>query len=264
MIVRSRSHGRQRAYFYACSSYHHRGKTVCPNSLEMRLEAAEDAILSSLERELLDPEILQEAAARAAARVAAPAEHIETRRHTLEMALADTEAALARLTQGIAEGGSVPTLVQAIRDQQRRQQALRTELADIERPRVVPLNLAQLKARLKEKVGGMAGAPTEARADRASDVPEAGRGTYRVHAGPGSRTLPVHGVSTSDGVPNGGCAGVVARHSRRDPGRGRDRTRRLESAGGHDVARGQVDSAASGRTYFVHQIHASRGVRGNS
>jgi site-specific DNA recombinase len=120
MIVRSRSHGRQRAYFYACSSFHHRGKTVCPNSLEMRLEVAEGAILSALERELLDPGILEEAAARAAARVATPAENIDTRRHTLETALAHTEAALARLTQAVAEGGSVSTLVQAIRDQERR------------------------------------------------------------------------------------------------------------------------------------------------
>jgi Resolvase, N terminal domain/Recombinase zinc beta ribbon domain len=151
MIVRSRSHGRQRAYFYACSSFHHRGKTVCPNSLDMRLEVAEDAILSALEQELLDPEILQAAAARAAVRVATPAEDIGGRRHALETALGHTEAALARLTQAIAVGGSVSTLVQAIRDQERRHQTLRADLADLDRPRVVPLNVAQLKARLLEK-----------------------------------------------------------------------------------------------------------------
>jgi site-specific DNA recombinase len=151
MIVRSRSHGRRRAYFYACSSFHHRGKVVCPNSLEMRLEVAEEAILSALERELLDPEILEEAAARAAARVATPAESIDTRRHTLETALAHTKAALARLTQAVAEGGSVSTLIQAIRDQERRHERLRAELSELDRPRVVPLNIAQLKARLREK-----------------------------------------------------------------------------------------------------------------
>jgi site-specific DNA recombinase len=151
MIVQSRSHGRQRAFFYACSSFHHRGKTVCPNSLRMRLEVADDAILSVLERELLDPEILQEAAARAAARVAAPAEDVEARRHTLEAALAHTEAALARLTQAIADGGPMSTLVQAIRDQERRHQTLRAELADMVRPRVVPLNLSELKAKVLEK-----------------------------------------------------------------------------------------------------------------
>lgn len=151
MIVRSRDHGRQRAYFYACSSYHHRGKTVCPNSLDMRLEVAEGAILEKLRRELLDHEILEAAAARAAARVAAPSEAIDGRRHALETALGHTEAALGRLTQAIAEGGCVSTLVQVIRDQERRQQTLRAELGDLARPRVVPLNVAELKARIREK-----------------------------------------------------------------------------------------------------------------
>ena len=48
MTVRSRSHGRRRAHFYACTSFHHRGKAVCTNSLEMRLEDADQAILAAL------------------------------------------------------------------------------------------------------------------------------------------------------------------------------------------------------------------------
>ena len=57
LIVRSRSHGSERANFYACSSFHHRGKTVCSNSLEMRLEEADEAIVSALGDELLDEDI---------------------------------------------------------------------------------------------------------------------------------------------------------------------------------------------------------------
>ena len=41
--------------------------------------------------------------------------------------------------------------MQAIRDQERRHETLRAELAPIARPRVVPLNIAQLKARVFEK-----------------------------------------------------------------------------------------------------------------
>jgi site-specific DNA recombinase len=133
MIVHSRQHGRQRAFFYACSSFEKRGRIVCPNSLKMWLQVADEAILEKLRQELLDPEILEAAAARAAARVAAPAEAIDGRRHALETALGHTEAALGRLTQAIAEGGSVSTLVQAIRDQERRQQALRAEPGDLAR-----------------------------------------------------------------------------------------------------------------------------------
>jgi DNA invertase Pin-like site-specific DNA recombinase len=155
LIVRSRAHGspghRRRVYFYACSPFHHRGKTVCPNSLEMRLQDAEEAVLAALERELLDPEILEAAMTRAAARVAAPPEDITTRRHTLEIARTHTEAALARLTQAVAEGGTVATLLQAIRDQERRLDRIRAELEDLDRPRVVPLSLAQLMALARTK-----------------------------------------------------------------------------------------------------------------
>ena len=151
MIVRSRSHGRQRAYFYACSSFHHRGKTVCTNSLEMRLQDADDAVLSALKRELLDPEILEAAISRAASRVASPEKEPEARRRTLETAIARAEASLAHLTTAVSEGGAVATLVQAIRDQERRQQTLRAELANLDRPRVVPLSVGNLKALLGTK-----------------------------------------------------------------------------------------------------------------
>jgi hypothetical protein len=151
MIVRSRSHGRRRAFFYACSSFHHRGKTVCANSLEMPVQAAEEAVLTALERELLDPDMLEEAAARAAARVATSTEDPHARRHALETALAMAETSLARLTEAVTAGGAVATLVQAIRDQERRQQTLRAELADLDRPRVVPLSVGHMKAMLQTK-----------------------------------------------------------------------------------------------------------------
>jgi hypothetical protein len=73
----------ERLYFYACSSFHHRGKTVCANSPEMRLEDAEHAVLTALAR-------------------------------------THAEAALSRLTQADAKGGADATLLQAIRDQERR------------------------------------------------------------------------------------------------------------------------------------------------
>jgi Recombinase zinc beta ribbon domain/Recombinase len=164
MIVRSRSHGRRRAFFYACSSFHHRGKTVCANPLEMPLQAAEEAVLTALERELLDPEILEEAATRAAARVASSTEDPRARRHALETALAQAETALARLTEAVTAGGAVATLVQAIREQERRRQTLRAELADLERPRVVPLTVGHLKAMLHTKAGDCYGSTRPSRA----------------------------------------------------------------------------------------------------
>jgi hypothetical protein len=117
----------------------------------MRLEEADEAIASALGDELLDTEILEAAAARAGARVATPPVDLEARRHQLETALTHAENALGRLTQAVAEGGAIGTLVQAIRDQERRHQALSAELADLKRPRVVPMTAPQLRAVLSEK-----------------------------------------------------------------------------------------------------------------
>jgi site-specific DNA recombinase len=38
MYVKSRSHGRKRAYFYGCTSFHLRGSAVCTNSVEVPME----------------------------------------------------------------------------------------------------------------------------------------------------------------------------------------------------------------------------------
>jgi len=81
--------------------------------------------------------------------------------------------------------------MRAIRDQERRHQAIGAELADLKRPRVVPMTAPQLRAVLCEKANEMARAATEARADRTSDVAEIGRRPDRVHAGSAGATLHV-------------------------------------------------------------------------
>jgi len=124
---------------------------MCPNSLEMRLQDADDAVLTALQRELLNPGILEEAIARVAARVAAPPVDLDARRHALETERLQAECALARLTEAVASGGAIATLVQAIRDQERRQHAIRAELANLDRPRVAPLNVRELQALLRTK-----------------------------------------------------------------------------------------------------------------
>ncbi len=75
----------------------------------------------------------------------------EARRRMLETAIARAKASLAHLTTAVSEGGAVATLVQAIRDQERRQQTLHAELANLDRPRVVPLSVGNLKALLETK-----------------------------------------------------------------------------------------------------------------
>jgi Recombinase zinc beta ribbon domain len=42
--VRSRSHGKRRAFFYACSNYHLRGRSVCTNRLDVPMKTTDDAV----------------------------------------------------------------------------------------------------------------------------------------------------------------------------------------------------------------------------
>jgi hypothetical protein len=59
--VRSRSHGRRRAFFYACSSYHLRGRSVCTNRLDVPMDATDREVLSTVEKIILAPEVVRPA-----------------------------------------------------------------------------------------------------------------------------------------------------------------------------------------------------------
>ena len=58
MYVKSRSHGKRRAYFYGCTSFHLRGSSVCANSLEVPMERSDLAVLASIERDVLQPDVI--------------------------------------------------------------------------------------------------------------------------------------------------------------------------------------------------------------
>lgn len=71
LYVKSRSHGRQRAYFYGCTSFHLRGRTVCSNSVELPMGRSDEAVLEAIERDVLRPDVIAEALRKAKARLLA-------------------------------------------------------------------------------------------------------------------------------------------------------------------------------------------------
>ena len=152
MTVRSRSHGKRREYFYACSSFHHRGRAVCANSLEMRLADADESVLTALEQYLLDPDVLEEAMARSLKADAAAEPNTDARRAELRRALDQVKTELDRLTEAILAGGEAATLVQAMKDRERRQDVVQRELTALERPRSRPADAHALKAQLRERL----------------------------------------------------------------------------------------------------------------
>jgi DNA invertase Pin-like site-specific DNA recombinase len=102
--ARTREHGRKRAVFYGCAGYSRKGKHVCSNGLAVPMSVADDAVLQSVERIILNADVVLDATQRALAALSTDA--TADRRATLERELKETETELARLSAAIAAGGT--------------------------------------------------------------------------------------------------------------------------------------------------------------
>jgi hypothetical protein len=102
----SRSHGKKRAYFYACSSYYKKGSTVCANKLLTPMSSADDEVLTKMETDLLRPQAVTAIIDRIVKHYAAPHETNETRRAALSRSIAKVEAEQQRLVNAVATGGA--------------------------------------------------------------------------------------------------------------------------------------------------------------
>ena len=104
---------------YSCSAYSRKGRSVCTNGLLVRMEVADDAVISAVERTVLNPDVIDRAVQRAVAQLTTV---VEQPNHDAELRQLDAE--LARLAQAVAGGGDVPALVAAMRQRETQRQAL--------------------------------------------------------------------------------------------------------------------------------------------
>src|SRR5262249_8371186 len=105
----SRSHGKQRAFFYACSANDRRGAAVCPNSFKMRTEAIEGAVLRKIVGDTLKPALVD-----AVVKGVMDAMSSKSSPNASEKAKAElvkVEREIARYTEAIGAGGNIPSIV---------------------------------------------------------------------------------------------------------------------------------------------------------
>lgn len=133
IYAKSRSHGRQRAYFYGCTTHHLRGRTVCSNNVEVPMADVDDQLLAAIEGDVLQPAVLDRAIARAVQVLCQSDESPLATRCRLETEIRTVEIELVTLTAAIVAGGAVATLVQAIRDRETQRDVLKGALAGVER-----------------------------------------------------------------------------------------------------------------------------------
>jgi hypothetical protein len=153
LFVHSRSHGRKRAFFYACTSYHTRGRAVCTNADELPMEQVDREVLEALEHDLLAPPVIDHAVRTVLTRLRRMPRGADLERARLQKALQETEQELAQLTHAIAAGGPLETLLAGVKERERRRVVLQQELRAFTAPATLPeanVLLPVLQARLED------------------------------------------------------------------------------------------------------------------
>ena len=137
LIVHSRASGGHRANAYLCSYHHLRGSTVCPGGLVLPMDLTNEAVLETIEQEVLHPEVVRRALRRVLGELNAPTDTVVPHRVALQAELTVLEQELARLTAAVAQGGDLRPLLDGIQAREQRRRTLQTEVAGLEGLRAV-------------------------------------------------------------------------------------------------------------------------------
>jgi hypothetical protein len=116
LLIRSRSHGRRRAY-YGCPRNLVNG---CTNDVEIPMEMADAAVLDIVEGQLLTRDVIELALDKLLQKAHEPAEDVDATHAHLKDALGHVEQELANFTTAIAEGGALRSLLDAVKERERR------------------------------------------------------------------------------------------------------------------------------------------------
>ena len=125
----TRSHGKQRAMFYGCTSHWKRGPRVCSNGLVGRMESIDDEVIATLRDDILRPAVVERAIELALEELQPQTR--DRRRDGLEKQLHRVDEQCERLTDALADGVHVQAVVKRLRSLQERRDAIDAELAAI-------------------------------------------------------------------------------------------------------------------------------------
>ena len=124
--VRSRAHGKRRAFHYACTSHYNRGPSVCPHVEQWPMAEIDRAVLGAIAGDVLAPDLVEEIVTEA--RVQFEASNGPDARDHLRRELDTIEREQVRLTDAIAAGADAPVLVERMKATERRRRDLTASL----------------------------------------------------------------------------------------------------------------------------------------
>lgn len=147
--VRSRDHGRRRAYFYACTSYYNKGKAVCRNNLEGRMTEIDVAVLEAIGGQVLAEDIIADVVAGVTAALEPEARGNDAERARQE--LATVQAECGRLVQAVAAGADMPMLVDSLKARQARLLTLQATIDKLTERRPTH-DAAEIERRVRDRL----------------------------------------------------------------------------------------------------------------
>jgi site-specific DNA recombinase len=153
MYVKSRQHGKKRACFYGCTSFHLRGSSVCSNSLEVPMPASDLAVLKAIETDILQPEVITATLRKTLERLKPAAATARARRELVDGQITEVKGQLDRLMVAVAAGGELPVLLQGIKERQDRLDRLTRELTTADQQvKVSQLQWSTVERQIMEKL----------------------------------------------------------------------------------------------------------------
>ena len=137
--------------YYRCATHRERGETRCAHGVRARVAVLEQAILASLERDVLSEDVLAAVVERTIARHTVAVSQGQDRRCGLEAELHDVQLRVARYVRALGEGVAVEEIRAELAAVKLREQVLRAEIAGLSSARgMVAVDGAALRRRLGE------------------------------------------------------------------------------------------------------------------
>ncbi len=142
---------RRRGKFYGCSYHLKRGSSVCPNATMATQEALEEAVLNALS-EVMHPRVFDRAFQEAMEQLQPDQARLRTERTRIEDQLTKTKAAQLRLTEAIAQGGSLEVLLEVLKREEAKQRDLTAELDRLKAAGPSEWDVARIRRNAKDRL----------------------------------------------------------------------------------------------------------------
>lgn len=149
LCVQSERRRSNRVFYYACTTHCRRGAAACAEIMLAPMTALDQAVLTTIEQDVLQPAIISKAIQKALQQLRPQEDDPALRRQVLQTDLAKVEAALDRLAHAVAEGGRLATLLDGIKKHEDQRLRLCTELAMLDGLTNTPFDPARVEHELR-------------------------------------------------------------------------------------------------------------------